>query len=363
MNSLQNHKNATKTGDLSSKVLTGIVLAIIIIVTICGNVVVCLAVGLNRRLRTLTNCFIVSLAVTDLMLGLLVQPFAAMYEVSNHIWNLSHTFCDIYNSLDVMLCTASILNLFMISLDRYYAVTAPLRYTTLVTPRRVALVMVVIWTVSIMVSFLPIHLGWNTNGTMEHDPQKCSLGVNPIYGLVDALLTFYIPLVIMCATYYRIFKIAREQAKRINNVPCHKRVNHMLPTVNEHKAIVTLAIVMGAFIICWFPYFTVFIYRGLKGDNAVGKDLLSIVTWLGYANSALNPILYGTLNRDFRTAYQQLLRCQRVGPDARKAPLTPRDQVRDQGHEEALRKQEDIPLQLHVRNGKENPLTPDGLER
>ncbi|XP_015265609.1 PREDICTED: histamine H2 receptor [Gekko japonicus] len=363
MNSSQNHKNVAKPGDLSSKVLTGIVLTVIIIVTVCGNVVVCLAVGFNRRLRTLTNCFIVSLAVTDLMLGLLVQPFAAMYEISNHKWYLSHTFCDIHNSLDVMLCTASILNLFMISLDRYYAVTAPLRYTTLVTPRRVAMVMVIIWVVSIMVSFLPIHLGWNTNGTTDHNPEECSLGVNPIYGLVDALLTFYIPLVIMCTTYYRIFKIAREQAKRINNVPCNKKVNHVSPTVNEHKAILTLAIVMGAFIICWFPYFTVFIYRGIKGDNAVRKDLLSVVTWLGYANSALNPILYGTLNRDFRTAYQQLLRCQRVGPDARKTPLTPRHQMRDQTCEEALSKQEDIPLQLHVRNGKENPLTQDGLER
>uniref|UniRef100_A0ACB8EIJ9 Histamine H2 receptor n=1 Tax=Sphaerodactylus townsendi TaxID=933632 RepID=A0ACB8EIJ9_9SAUR len=362
MKSSQNHEDTTKSDDFSRTVSIGIVLTIIIIVTVCGNVVVCLAVGFNRRLRTLTNCFIVSLAVTDLLLGLLVQPFAAIYEVSN-VWYFSHTFCDIYNSLDVMLCTASILNLFMISLDRYYAVTAPLRYTILVTPRWVAMVMVFIWVVSIMVSFLPIHLGWNTNGTIDHEPNKCSLGVNPVYGLVDALLTFYIPLVIMCATYYRIFKIAREQAKRINNLPCNKKVNHALPTVNEHKATLTLAIVMGAFIICWFPYFTVFIYRGIKGDSAVSKGLLSVVTWLGYANSALNPILYGTLNRDFRTAYQQLFRCQRVGPDARQSPLTPRHQMTSKACEERLNKQENIPLQLHERNGKENPLTQDGLER
>ncbi|XP_054832343.1 histamine H2 receptor [Eublepharis macularius] len=349
----------------SCKISIGIVLTVIIIVTICGNVVVCLAVRFNRRLRTLTNCFIVSLAVTDLMLGLLVQPFAALYEVSNHRWYLSSIWCNIYTSLDVMLCTASILNLFMISLDRYYVVTAPLRYTTLVTPRRVVMVMVFIWVVSIMVSFLPIHLGWNTNGTIIHDSDQCNLGVNCIYGLVDALLTFYIPLVIMCTTYYRIFKIAREQAKRINNVPCNKKVHHALPTVNEHKATVTLAIVMGAFIICWFPYFTVFIFRGIYGDDAVSKELLSVVTWLGYANSALNPILYGTLNRDFRTAYQQLFRCQRVGPDARKTPLTPlpRHQMRDKTCEETLSNQEDILLQLHERNGKENALTQDGLER
>ncbi|NWT56917.1 HRH2 protein, partial [Erythrocercus mccallii] len=98
---------------------------------------------------------IVSLAITDLLLGLLVLPFSAIYEL-NREWPFGSVFCNIYISLDVMLCTASILNLFLISLDRYFAVTTPLRYCQVVTPSRVALGLAVIWTVSLMVSFLPI---------------------------------------------------------------------------------------------------------------------------------------------------------------------------------------------------------------
>ncbi|NXR44512.1 HRH2 protein, partial [Hippolais icterina] len=98
---------------------------------------------------------IVSLAITDLLLGLLVLPFSAYYELAKE-WPFSSVLCNIYISLDVMLCTASILNLFMISLDRYFAVTTPLRYCQVVTPPRVAVGLVVIWTVSLMVSFLPI---------------------------------------------------------------------------------------------------------------------------------------------------------------------------------------------------------------
>ncbi|XP_074865856.1 histamine H2 receptor [Carettochelys insculpta] len=298
-------------------VLVGIVLTVLIVVTICGNVVVCLAVSFNRRLRSLTNCFIVSLAITDLLLGLLVLPFSAIYELTCK-WHFGSTLCNIYISLDVMLCTASILNLFMISLDRYYAITAPLRYTQLVTPLRVAVAMFLIWAVSLMVSFLPIHLGWNTNGTGVqntgvNNSKVCKLEVNAVYGLVDALLTFYLPLVVMCITYYRIFRIAREQAKRINHASSCTAVSPALPTVKEHKATVTLAAVLGAFIICWFPYFTVFTYRGMVGDHMVDHTSQSIVLWLGYANSALNPILYAALNRDFRSAYQCLLRCRRVG--------------------------------------------------
>ncbi|NXN41248.1 HRH2 protein, partial [Rhinoptilus africanus] len=98
---------------------------------------------------------VVSLAITDLLLGLLVLPFSAFYELTKE-WPFGSTLCNIYSSLDVMLCTASILNLLMISLDRYFAVTTPLRYSQLITRSRVAVGLVVIWTVSLMVSFLPI---------------------------------------------------------------------------------------------------------------------------------------------------------------------------------------------------------------
>uniref|UniRef100_A0A8B9T5E3 Histamine receptor H2 n=1 Tax=Anas platyrhynchos TaxID=8839 RepID=A0A8B9T5E3_ANAPL len=266
----------------ASPVLVGSFLTILIVFTLCGNIVVCLAVTLDRRLRSLTNCIIVSLAITDLLL-------------LTHEWPFGSTLCNIYSSLDVMLCTASILNLLMISLDRYFAVTTPLRYRQVVTPSRVAVGLVIIWAVSLMVSFLPIHLGWNTNGTAV---------LTPSTGWWTALLTFYIPLVIMCVTYYRIFKIAREQAKRINHTWYCSSNSPMPPMVKEHKATVTLAVVLGAFVVCWFPYFTVFTYRGVWGNSGVKGAPMSIVLWLGYANSALNPILYGTLNRDFRVAYQ-----------------------------------------------------------
>ncbi|XP_032067558.1 histamine H2 receptor [Thamnophis elegans] len=362
--------NSTNVTDgslgLLEKVLMGAALTVLIVLTVGGNVMVCLAVYFSRRLRSLTNCFIVSLAFTDLLLGLLVLPFSALYEISSHKWHLSITFCNVYISLDVMLCTASILNLFVISLDRYYAITAPLRYNTVVTPLRVIVALVLIWVVSLMVSFLPISFGWNTNDTTIQNrnrsqlngEQECILEVNLPYVLVDGLLTFYLPLIIMCITYYRIFKIAREQAKRINNRTCCKAIRTALPTVKEHKATVTLAAVMGAFIICWFPYFTVFTYRGVRG--AVCDPLQTVVMWLGYANSALNPILYAALNRDFRTAYQRLLKCRRIRPDARETSLS--HEMRDKTCNLMTNLYENKHLATHT-NGKMKPLIKETIER
>ncbi|XP_056296004.1 histamine receptor H2a isoform X2 [Pseudoliparis swirei] len=315
-----------------SQVMLGVTLSLLILLTVSGNVLVCLAVCASRRLRCLTNCFIVSLAVTDLLLGLLVLPFSALLELNNE-WPLGPAFCNFYISMDVMLCTASILTLLAISVDRYLAVTMPLRYASLVLPWRVAVAMASVWTVSVAVSFLPIQMGWNTvNGTVQNygpwAPEgKCRFELNRPYVLTDSLLTFYLPLVAMCWTYLRILRIARAQAKRIisdrptciTNYNCRNNPSTSTTMVSsvtavalrEHKATVTLAAVIGAFVVCWLPYFILFTVLGLNEhpDPSTVPEY-SIVLWLGYTNSALNPILYGALNRDFRSAYTHLLRCR-----------------------------------------------------
>lgn len=302
---------------MTSQVALAVTLSALILLTVCGNILICLAVYVTRRLRNVTNCFIVSLAVTDFLLGVLVLPFSTLYQVTGD-WPLGGHFCNIYVSLDVMLCTASILNLFAISLDRYFAVTSPLRYPMLVLPWRVGAILAAIWLVSVGVSFVPIHLGWNTRdlsvqNIREGDSNRdCRFELNPTYAVVDALATFYLPLVAMCWSYYRVFRIARAQAKRIISTQRGLKTGVTALTLREHKATVTLAVVLGAFVVCWFPYFTFFTVMGIRKEENPPRTAQSVVLWLGYANSALNPILYATLNRDFRSAYFKLL-CGRRG--------------------------------------------------
>ncbi|XP_007231247.3 histamine receptor H2b [Astyanax mexicanus] len=299
-----------------------VVLVAFIVLTIGGNVLVCLAVGTSHRLRRISNCFVVSLAVTDLLLGLLVLPLTATLELRSGRWSLGGTFCNIYICVDVMLCTASIFTLLAISVDRYLAISGPLSYSRRVTPPRVATAIGTIWAFSMTVGFVPIHLGLNTAdfrvqnmvweiGDEGDEGMTCQYEWNNNYALLDAFLTFFLPLLIMCGMYHRIFLVAREQARRIRAAtPSFIRSASVAATTREHKATVTLAAVLGAFIICWLPYFIYFMYMGLRSETNPPSLIHSVVLWLGYFNSALNPILYPALNRDFRRAYSQLLRCR-----------------------------------------------------
>lgn len=205
-----------------STALRLLVLVSFIILTIGGNVLVCLAVGLSRRLWRVANCFVVSLAVTDLLLGLLVMPLSATVELGSGHWPLGGPLCNVYISLDVMLCTSSILTLVAISVDRYLAISAPLSYSRRVTPLRVTLAMIAIWALSLAVSFVPIHLGWNTadyrvqhmDWGMGDDDQEglyCQFEWRNNYVLIYTFGSFYLPLLLMCGMYLCIFRVAREQ--------------------------------------------------------------------------------------------------------------------------------------------------------
>lgn len=112
---------------LTAKIFLGFILEAIVVMTIGGNILVLLSIKLNRKLRTTTNYFIISLALADLLLGVLVLPFSAILQLEKR-WLFGLVFCDIWASTDVLCCTASILSLCAISIDRYIGVKKPLKH-------------------------------------------------------------------------------------------------------------------------------------------------------------------------------------------------------------------------------------------
>ncbi|XP_077481957.1 D(1A) dopamine receptor-like [Stigmatopora argus] len=193
-------------GDMSVKrALTGFVLCALIVSTLLGNTLVCAAVVKFRHLRSkVTNSFVISLAVSDLFVAVLVMPWRAVSEVAG-AW-LFGRFCDTWVAFDIMCSTASILNLCIISMDRYWAISSPFRYERKMT-RRFAFVMIgVAWTLSILISFIPVQLNWHRDARLNqtegedggaHPPDDCNASLNRTYAIASSLISFYIPVLIM----------------------------------------------------------------------------------------------------------------------------------------------------------------------
>lgn len=307
-------------------ILISIILLAVILGTIIGNILVCVAVCLVRKLRRPCNYLLVSLAVSDLCVAVLVMPTALLYEVLEE-WRFGPLFCDIWVSFDVLSCTASILNLCAISVDRFWAITKPLEYGVKRTPRRMMLCVALVWLGAACISLPPLLILGNEH-TVEGRP-ACIVCQNFGYQIYATLGSFYMPLAVMLFVYYQIFRAARRivmdekraqtrlegalnngvpqqsQEKPINAIgsPHQKKLRFQL--AKERKASTTLGIIMSAFTVCWLPFFILALVKPITG--AEYHTLSSIFLWLGYANSLLNPIIYATLNRDFRKPFQEIL--------------------------------------------------------
>ncbi|XP_053671438.1 dopamine D2-like receptor [Anopheles nili] len=186
-----------------------LILVLFPILTLFGNVLVILAVCRERTLQTVTNYFIVSLAIADLLVAVVVMPFA-VYVLVNGAWSLPNFACDFYIAMDVICSTSSIFNLVAISIDRYIAVTQPIKYAKHKNSRRVCLTILLVWAISAAIGS-PIVLG--LNNTQDRSPDLCVF-YNTDFIVYSSLTSFYIPCIIMVFLYWNIFKALRTRAKK-----------------------------------------------------------------------------------------------------------------------------------------------------
>uniref|UniRef100_A0A674E8L8 G-protein coupled receptors family 1 profile domain-containing protein n=1 Tax=Salmo trutta TaxID=8032 RepID=A0A674E8L8_SALTR len=273
---------ATSSTHQASRVILYAFFTAGIVCRVVDNFLVVLAIVYCKQLQSPTNSFVMSLAVADCLVGLVIMPYSMVRTVEG-CWLFGALFCQVHSSLDIMLCTASIFHLSCIAFNRYYAMCNPLVYHLKMSQGRVAFLVVVCWAVPLLISFGPIMLGLHKAG-------------------VDM-----------------IYKAAKRQAMQISAMESQfsagvgkdssKKQRHRNAVRRERKAAKTLGIIMGVFLLFWLPFFPVNIVDPFI-DYSIVVEVWEFFLWLGYVNSSLNPFLYGFFNRSFRRAFMMVMGCR-----------------------------------------------------
>ncbi|XP_046384754.1 probable G-protein coupled receptor No18 [Ischnura elegans] len=445
--------------------ITGVVLSSIILLTVAGNTLVIMSVFRIRSLRIPPNYFIASLAGTDITVAVLVLPFS-MIDCMMGRWIFGMEFCRLWMAFNVLSCSASILHLCAIALDRYWAIKDPVAHMKTRTVRRILTTIVIIWSSSFVLSFSLLFGGEESSEEIE----KLSVCLLKSYNnLVVSMIIglFYLTLLVTTFIYARLFVRIRRRLEqntvqicvtdaegrsqvtsatglrsqtdgarhssqgisewsqrssredissggkvlalsardadqfdnslviKSNSSPDNggERVNisssegamldvcglearkygsvgsdlpfetdgqrsalevhggkkyglqdqenlsqisdasesgetlspktvpfsgelkvkdfneekKRLTQSKERRLARTLGLIMGAFVVCWLPFFVMYLVLVLCSTCKLSFQFRNFITWLGYINSTLNPLIYTVFNKEFRRAFKKIL--------------------------------------------------------
>uniref|UniRef100_A0A8D2KSG0 5-hydroxytryptamine receptor 2B n=2 Tax=Varanus komodoensis TaxID=61221 RepID=A0A8D2KSG0_VARKO len=333
----------------------------VIIPTIGGNILVILAVSLEKKLQYATNYFLMSLAVADLLVGLFVMPIALLTILFEIAWPLPRDLCPVWLFLDVLFSTASIMHLCAISLDRYIAIKKPIQASQYNSRATTLIKITVVWLISIGIA-IPIPIRGIEEGGENLPNFTCVLkperfGDFILYGSVAA---FFVPLAIMVVTYFLTIRVLHKKAYLINKPPPRltwgsvstvfqrdvtsgsspekvamldsarkdkplpngsqeqpmRRVStvgkkSMQTITNEQRASKVLGIVFFLFLLMWCPFFITNITSVLckSCSEEFIQTLMEIFVWIGYVSSGVNPLVYTLFNKTFREAFGRYMTC------------------------------------------------------
>ncbi|XP_059136538.1 G-protein coupled receptor 161 [Peromyscus eremicus] len=306
-------------------VVTEFIAIIIITVFVClGNLVIVVTLYKKSYLLTLSNKFVFSLTLSNFLLSVLVLPFVVTSSIRRE-WIFGVVWCNFSALLYLLISAASMLTLGVIAIDRYYAVLYPMVYPMKITGNRAVMALVYIWLHS-LIGCLPPLFGWSS---VEFDEFKwmcvAAWHREPGYTVFWQIWCALFPFLIMLVCYGFIFRVARVKARKVHcgsvviveeDAQRGGRKNSSTSTsssgsrrnafqgvvysANQCKALITILVVIGAFMVTWGPYMVVITSEALWGKNYVSPTLETWATWLSFTSAICHPLIYGLWNKTVR---------------------------------------------------------------
>ncbi|XP_026870495.2 G-protein coupled receptor 161 isoform X2 [Electrophorus electricus] len=316
-------RNATDTGDNSSRVIEFIFVLAIAFLVCLSNLLIVITLYRKAYLLTPSNKFVFSLTLSNLLLSVLVLPFVVASSLQQE-WIFGVVWCNFTALLYLLISAASMLTLGAIAIDRYYAVVHPLVYPTKITGNRAVMAIVYVWFHS-LVGCLPPLFGWSTF-EFDHSKWACVAAWHQevSYTIFWVVWCSLLPLLAMVVCYGLIFRVARHKARKVHcgtvivaqettsssqknrrkssttSISSIGNRRSMIYAGSQCKALVTILVVIGTFLLTWGPYIIVISTEAMWGKGTVSPQMETLVTWLSFVSAACHPVIYGLWNKTVR---------------------------------------------------------------
>ncbi|XP_051259324.1 trace amine-associated receptor 13c-like [Dicentrarchus labrax] len=297
----------------SESMVTYIILSSISVLTVTLNLLVIISISHFKQLHTPTNFLLLSLAVSDFFVGLLMSFQVALID---GCWFLGDLMCVVYTVLDYIITSSSVGTMVLISADRYVAICDPLHYPSEVTQKRVKVCICMCWMCSAFCHGLMLKDNLQQPGRYNSCFGECVIVIDYAAGITDLVLSFIVPITVIVVLYIRVFVVAVFQARAMRShiaaVTLQKSVK-VTAKKSEMKAARTLGVVIVVFLICTCPYFCV----TLTGpDTLLNASSAAFVICLFYFNSCLNPLIYAFCYPWFRKSIKLIVTLQILQPNS-----------------------------------------------
>ena len=318
---------------------------IVIIALVCNSIVVYAFITYKKLRNSATNYFVISLAISDILTSALVTTFKAD-ETLKKEWTHGAFMCRFYTTMYLLAVPSSVINLCAVTVDRYLVLRMPLRYNSLMPPRRALFIIGCLWVYAMTWACLPV-MGWRWNGSDSpfYDNGVCYFVTTRVYNITVNIVNFILPMLFMAIFWSFIYTIIQQHRKRVlkierslslntndssnssNNMYVNGETQQMaqLAPKNENnnkrerkrmrrnlRGSRYLGFIVVLFYFCWLPYVTVSMIGNLcvwcVRQNLIPAVLYDALLVLGYMNSALNPFLYPFHDKHFKEAFRDMWR-------------------------------------------------------
>ncbi|XP_078384487.1 histamine H2 receptor-like [Oculina patagonica] len=297
--------------DLGFRIPISILFVVTFLLSVAENIVVSVAISVDKRLRRPSNGYLLSLALTDICISLGLIPLEMTYVWSYPEWSLGSLGTNILNSIWLFSIASSFVTLLVVTVDRFKAVMSLVRYREVVSWGRTLVIIALVWLYAVFVVVLMRVFAFDrTSGA------KYEWNVN--YKFYYAFLAVHIvlSLLIICALYYKIYKKAVENRQQVlSRGQTHPGTPGATDTVRETRLEVKMAKTVGFvfmfLVIVWIPVLILEIFYAIGSESCIIEQLGVVSVWLTCSNGMMNPVVYSLRNKDFRRAILQLVHCKR----------------------------------------------------